>query len=69
MLTRRAFLVWQVLIFDYRCRHRGLANKSTKQRPVAYVTYSVDGASDRNFPDAATLATVSAERSGMEARA
>ena len=46
-----------VLIFDYRCRHRGLANGGDEPRPVAYVTYAIDGAEDRhNFPDASTLA-------------
>ena len=48
--------IGEVLVFDYRCRHRGLANTSPKQRPVAYVTYSIGGARDTNFPSAATLA-------------
>lgn len=45
-----------VLIFDYRCRHRGLANGSEEPRPVAYAVYALEGARDDNFPDAATLA-------------
>ena len=46
-----------VLIFDYRCRHRGLANGGEETRPVAYVTYAIGGAQDKhNFPDASTLA-------------
>jgi len=45
-----------VLIFDYRLRHRGLANNSSRQRAVAYVTYACGEAADRNFPSATTLA-------------
>ena len=45
-----------LLIFDYRLRHRGLANNSSRQRAVAYVTYSCGAAIDRNFPSATTLA-------------
>jgi hypothetical protein len=45
-----------LLIFDYRLRHRGLANNSSRQRAVAYATYSCGAAIDRNFPSATTLA-------------
>ena len=45
-----------LLIFDYRLLHRGLANNSSRQRAVAYVTYSCGAAIDRNFPSATTLA-------------
>ena len=46
----------QILIFDYRCRHRGLANDSSEKRPVAYVVYNTFGsARDTNFPSATTL--------------
>ena len=47
----------ELLMFDYRCRHRGQANDSRECRPVAYVVYSTGAeARDGNFPDAATLA-------------
>ena len=36
--------------------HRGLANNSSRQRAVAYVTYSCGAATDQNFPSATTLA-------------
>ena len=40
-----------VLLFDYRVLHRGLANHSDDARPVAYMVYAAPGASDRhNFP-------------------
>ena len=44
----------ELLLFDYRVRHRGLANGSDEPRPVAYVTYAIGAARDRNFPDALT---------------
>jgi hypothetical protein len=28
------------LLFDYRLRHRGLANRSSKPRPMVYITYA-----------------------------
>ena len=46
----------ELLIFDYRVRHRGLPNDSDSDRPVAYVTYALGDARDTNFPAAATLA-------------
>jgi len=46
----------EMLLFDYRVRHRGLANDSEEPRPVAYVTYAIGEAKDANFPDAVTLA-------------
>ena len=48
--------VGEVLVFDYRCRHRGLGNSGGHERPVAYVTYTIGAARDENFPAAATLA-------------
>lgn len=41
-----------LLLFDYRCYHRGLANHSTSPRPIAYVAFSTrQGVSDsHNFP-------------------
>ena len=44
-----------ILIFDYRIRHRGLPNDSTSNRPVAYMAYALGEARDSNFPAAATL--------------
>ena len=35
-----------VIIFDYRIKHRGLSNRSDQPRPVIYITYSADAASD-----------------------
>ena len=46
----------EILLFDYRVRHRGLPNDSPETRPVAYMTYAIGEARDTNFPDAATLA-------------
>ena len=46
----------ELLLFDYRVRHRGLANDCKEPRPVAYLTYAVGEARDANFPDACTLA-------------
>jgi len=40
----------QCILFDYRLRHRGLANKSNKPRPLLYLTYAVPSfAQDENF--------------------
>ena len=45
-----------VLLFDYRCLHRGLANEGNARREVAYVVYARDGVRDvQNFPSATTL--------------
>ena len=45
-----------ILLFDYRCLHRGLANVSDEARPIAYVVYSAAGARDvHNFPAEASL--------------
>ena len=46
----------ELLLFDYRVRHRGLANDCKEPRPVAYLTYAIGEARDANFPDACTLA-------------
>jgi len=44
--------IGEVLIFDYRVRHRGLANSSESDRPVAYLVYTLPGCTDiHNFPD------------------
>ncbi len=54
----------ELLLFDYRCYHRGLANRSDEPRPVAYVVFAMrPGVADaHNFPrerlvDAAAAAT------------
>ncbi|CAK0879250.1 unnamed protein product [Prorocentrum cordatum] len=45
-----------LLLFDYRVFHRGLANCSAEPRPVAYIVYARHGLSDRhNFPDASLV--------------
>jgi len=45
-----------VLLFDYRCLHRGLANEGNARREVAYAVYSRQGVRDiQNFPSATTL--------------
>ena len=45
-----------VLLFDYRCLHRGLANQGNSRREVAYAVYARDGVRDvQNFPSATTL--------------
>ncbi|KAL3893673.1 MAG: hypothetical protein SGPRY_014069, partial [Prymnesium sp.] len=41
-----------VMLFDYRVLHRGLANNSTRDRPIAYSVCSTGWAWDNcNFPD------------------
>ena len=43
--------VGDILLFDYRLRHRGLANRTASPRPVAYLVYTRAGSSDtHNFP-------------------
>ena len=45
-----------LLLFDYRCLHRGLANEGDARREVAYAVYARDGVRDvQNFPSATTL--------------
>ena len=45
-----------LLLFDYRCLHRGLANQGDFRREVAYAVYARDGVRDvQNFPSATTL--------------
>ena len=45
-----------LLLFDYRCLHRGLANQGDFRREVAYAVYSRQGVRDiQNFPSATTL--------------
>jgi len=46
-VVRPLLAVGEVLLFDWRTWHRGCANRSSADRPVAYVTYArrgVDGA-------------------------
>ena len=45
-------LAGQLLVFDYRVLHRGLANHTATERPIAYVAYSTRrGVTDsHNFP-------------------
>ena len=41
----------ELLLFDYRTLHRGLANRDVASRPVAYVVYAAQGCCDEhNFP-------------------
>ena len=41
-----------IIIFDYRCLHRGLANMQERTRPVAYCVLATGLARDRaNFPE------------------
>lgn len=43
--------VGDLLLFHYRCIHRGTGNQSDAGRPVLYFTYGADGAVDaHNFP-------------------
>ena len=45
-----------LLLFDYRCLHRGLANQGDFRREVAYAVYAREGVRDvQNFPSATTL--------------
>ena len=45
-----------VLLFDYRCLHRGLMNQGDERREVAYAVYAREGVRDvQNFPSATTL--------------
>ena len=45
-----------LLLFDYRCLHRGLMNQGDERREVAYAVYSRQGVRDiQNFPSATTL--------------
>ena len=45
-----------LLLFDYRCLHRGLANEGNSRREVAYAVYARQGVRDvQNFPSATTL--------------
>ena len=43
---RPALAAGEILMFDYRCWHRGLANKSRAARPVVYLAYRLGGAMD-----------------------
>ena len=41
------------IIFDYRCVHRGTANRSTEPRPMLYMVYTKSWFADRaNFGEA-----------------
>ncbi len=41
----------EVLLFDYRCYHRGRANLGMQPRPIAYLLLARPGVSDsHNFP-------------------
>ena len=42
----------ELLLFDYRCLHRGRANLTRDARPIAYVLFARPGVVDRhNFPE------------------
>ena len=43
---RPALDTGEVMLFDYRCWHRGLANRSAAARPVVYLAYRLGGALD-----------------------
>ena len=46
----------EMLLFDYRCVHNGLANHSAERRAIAYVNYSAPGVRDaHNFPSDVSL--------------
>ena len=49
--TKTGATAGELLLFDYRLRHRGLANITAAPRPVAYFVFTSPGLSDtRNFP-------------------
>ena len=56
-----------MLLFDYRCYHRGRANHSTAARPVAYVVFTTrEGVVDaHNFPSDRSLVREAAARSAV----
>lgn len=63
--------VGEILLFDYRCYHRGLANRSAAPRPVGYVVYATRrGLRDvHNFPSETLVAEAAArlaEAAGAE---
>ena len=46
-----------IVMYDYRCMHRGGANTSGRARPLAYVTFSPrEGADTWNFPNRSVFA-------------
>ena len=46
----------EILLFDYRTLHHGLANQSDTARPVGYLVYAREGVRDaHNFPAEVTL--------------
>eukprot|EP00928_Gymnodinium_smaydae_P038305 TRINITY_DN26450_c0_g1_i1.p1 TRINITY_DN26450_c0_g1~~TRINITY_DN26450_c0_g1_i1.p1 ORF type:complete len:1190 (-),score=160.04 TRINITY_DN26450_c0_g1_i1:349-3891(-) len=49
----------EIMIFDYRVRHRGLGNGSCGMRPVAYLVYTPRGLSDvNNFKEYSLFSSV-----------
>ena len=53
--------IGDILLFDYRVRHRGLENRRESWRPVVYAVYSCGGATDKhNFPEDVHLFSVPA---------
>ena len=46
----------ELVLFDYRVRHRGCANTSEEARPIAYLVYARKGVEDMyNFPTGRSL--------------
>ena len=56
-----------VLIFDYRVRHRGLGNRGDRARPVAYMTYTKDSntTDSFNFPKMSVFDAFAQEPAGL----
>jgi hypothetical protein len=57
--------IGDIIIFDYRVVHRGLANRGTENRPLLYLTYARPWFRDaQNFPDEPLLAKSNAAAAG-----
>ena len=50
-IVQPALAAGEVLLFDWRIWHRGLANHSDRDRPVAYVTYARRGVRGASYKD------------------
>ena len=55
------------LVFDYRIKHRGLANKNDMSRPIVYLTYAKVQHSDTTPPHS-PLATLAAQQGSLRCR-
>ena len=48
-----------VLVFNYKCYHRGLGNRTMEPRPIAYVAFATRDVTDaHNFPSGLSLVEV-----------